>query len=454
VLQRHQSIEQDDDGSLASPPVERAGAPAPMFEDNRFGAYRIRGVLGKGGMAKVYLAEEMLDGGRRRWRAIKIPEPDFRETALFRRMFRTEAALASRICHPHVCSVLEAGELSGIPFFTMELLRGRSLLAVRKVVRPTDVSFRHCLRIARLIADACEGLQAIHSYGANDAVPPQVVHRDISPDNLFLTADGFVKILDLGLAQTALLEDDGDKDLLRGKISYIAPELLNRRPASARSDVWGLGVVAWELLVGRPLFNEPSDYETLQAVREQAIVRPSELVVGLPKAIDPIVMRALQREPSARYASAAEFGRALWGFMVAEGEIVHHDELAKWLAELFPPETDVFTSLCSLESSDLMNAISFSRQHQNRTSGVVETAEGACGGLQGAPRAGALRKFVRIGFANLSAILSGLPRFVSLGRLRISCALMLERLRLLRIQSTADLAPRAPSRLSDLEIEK
>lgn len=340
-------------GRASSEASELVKAKSPSPVSDSFGSYRIRGVLGKGGMAKVYLAERTPGLGARRWCAVKIPEPKYRDTAEFRRMFQTEAALAARICHPHVCCALETGDWLGTPFFTMELLRGRSLLAIRKVVKPTDASRQHALRVARLIADACEGLQAIHDFGASDAIPPRIVHRDISPDNLFLTTDGFVKILDFGLAQTALAEDENQTDLLRGKISYIAPELLHREVATSKSDVWGLGVVAWELLVGRPLFNEATDYETLAAVREQHINAPSELVPGLPSALDAVILRALQRDPSRRFDSAAEFGRALWKFMVEQGEIVHHADLAEWLRGLFPPESDIVASLCAVDVSDM-----------------------------------------------------------------------------------------------------
>src|SRR5512140_1547053 len=101
-----------------------------------FGKYRLRGVLGQGGMAKVYLAEQTPACAPRRWCAVKIPDPKYRNTAEFRRMFQIEATLAARICHPHVCGALETGDWLGTPFFAMELLRGRSLLAIRKVINP------------------------------------------------------------------------------------------------------------------------------------------------------------------------------------------------------------------------------------------------------------------------------------------------------------------------------
>jgi serine/threonine protein kinase len=319
-----------------------------------FGKYRLRGLLGKGGMARVYLAEDTDACGPRRWNALKIPERKFCEGSDYMRMFEAEVGLATQISHPHVCAAFEYGSWNGTPFLAMEFLRGRSLLSLRKASKPFENPRRHALRVARLIADACEGLQAIHDYGTHEPMPPRIVHRDISPDNLFLTLDGFVKILDFGLAQTDLTRDEGDPGLLRGKISYIAPELLNRQGATCQSDVWGLGVVAWELLAGRSLFNEVSDYETLVAVKEQTIPAPSQVVPGIPPSLDDVILRALQRDPEARFKKAGEFGAALWDFMLMEKDVVHHAELADWLESLFPADHDAFACLSSLDWPDVV----------------------------------------------------------------------------------------------------
>lgn len=290
-------------------------------------------------MARVYLADTG-SGSVRRLYAVKVPHDEFVDAPDFARMFENESTLAAQLSHPHVCSAVDFGRCEGTPYLAMEYLRGRSLAALRPVADPAADPLLHALRTARVIADACEGLQAIHEHGSEQCPPPRVVHRDISPDNLLLTTDGFVKILDFGLAKVHTRREKTEPGLLKGKMAYIAPELLAQHEPSARSDVWSLGVVAWEMLTSRRLFSEPTDVSTLVAVREQPIQSPSTVVPGLPKSLDAIILRALSRDPAQRFQSAEEFGRELWHFMATEGRVVSHPELAVWMRELFPADLE------------------------------------------------------------------------------------------------------------------
>jgi serine/threonine protein kinase len=340
----------------------------------------------------------------------------------------------------------------------MELLRGRSLLAIRKAANPANESRQHALRVARVIADACEGLQAIHDYGGELAIPPRIVHRDISPDNLFLTTDGFVKILDFGLAQTALIDDDTETELLRGKISYIAPELLNRQVATSRSDVWGLGVVAWELLVGRPLFNESTDYETLAAVRAQVIAAPSEIVPNVPSAIDPIILRALARDPSERFESAAAFGRALWEFMISEGEVVQHADLAEWLETLFPVASEVFAAICPSLVTQVVDEADLEPESQILGADAAESIhKDAQSTRKHAIKIADLGHVLTLIVAALAAMLSGVRKLVSvelLPRWRFSFALLFERARLICSEPSGCVVSQHSRQVHDLNADE
>lgn len=292
----------------------------------------------------MYLAEAG-HGAVRRFYAVKVPHDEFANAPDFVRMFENESSLAAQLQHPHVCCALDFGRFEGTPYLAMEFLKGRSLAALRPLLNPAENPALHAARCARILADACEGLQAIHEHGAGQNPPPRVVHRDISPDNLLLTTDGFVKIIDFGLAKVDTRREKTEPGLLKGKMSYIAPELLSGAAPTARSDIWSLGVVAWEMLTARRLFSEPSDVSTLVAVREQPIQPPSALVPGLPPTLDAVVLRALARDPAERFQSAEEFGRELWAFMAAERRVVRHRELSEWMHELFPGDRDVLQSM-------------------------------------------------------------------------------------------------------------
>jgi serine/threonine protein kinase len=291
-------------------------------------------------MATVYLATGGAQLGNRRWCALKVLHDQLNDRDNYLSMFFNEARIASEISHPHVCSVFDYGCVNGQAYLAMDYLRGKSLAALSRACGAIEDPERHALRVARILADACEGLSAIHEHRSSTEQDLQVVHRDISPDNLILTFDGFVKVIDFGLAKIGGRGEKTQSGILKGKVSYIAPELLRGESATASADIWSLGVVAWELLTCQRLFRKGSDAETLRALTEQRVVPPSEALPGLPAELDAVVLGALEREPSERYASAAEFGAALWGFLRSRAEFVPHRELGTWLDELFPGEQE------------------------------------------------------------------------------------------------------------------
>jgi len=315
---------------------------APLILDPRqlprLGPYRPQSVLGSGGMATVYLATGAAQLGHRRWCALKVLHPKLCARANYLDMFFNEARIASEISHPHVCGVFDYGTIDGQAYLAMDYVRGKSLSAIAHAREKIENPAEHARRLARLVADACEGLSAIHDHRSPVEPELRVVHRDISPDNLLLGFDGFVKVIDFGLAKIDGRGEKTESGILKGKLSYVAPELLRGESATASVDIWSLGVVAWELLTGQRLFRRGTDAETVRALAEAPVAAPSSVLPGLPPELDPIVLRALEREPSRRYASAAEFGAALWGFLRAQTEIPDHRQIGAWLSSLFPDE--------------------------------------------------------------------------------------------------------------------
>jgi eukaryotic-like serine/threonine-protein kinase len=294
--------------------------------------------LASGGMASVFLARSESDNGLGRMVAVKLIHPHLSSDREFVEMFMDEAELASKIRHPNVCAVLDYDLRQDQPYIAMEYLVGESLLSLQKRIERAEkldpVRLAAC--VARMLADACEGLHAAHELNDPEGEPQHVVHRDVSPENVFVTYDGVAKVMDFGVAAAAHKRHRTQTGMVKGKFASIAPECLKGSKPDRRADLWGIGVIAWELLTGKRLFRRDTDVDTLLAVSDAPISPPSELRPGLPSALDEIVLRALARDPEQRYATARELGRDLSRFCARDGEAVTSADVAAWLRELFP----------------------------------------------------------------------------------------------------------------------
>lgn len=307
-------------------------------EEQLFGRYRLLYQLAFGGMATVYLGRAIGPGGFDRPVAIKRIHPHLAKQRSFVEMFLDEARIVSHISHPNVCSVYDFGEIDGTYYMTMEYLVGESLASLLKTVagRPDALHSRRWRALAlRLIADACEGLHAAHELKDDHGRPLDVVHRDVSPANLFVTYDGAIKVVDFGVAFAQGRLHETATGAIKGKLAYMPPEQFAGEPADRRYDIWALGVCLWEMLTGRRLFRRSNEVETMMAVRSGEIPGPSVVDPTIDAAIDSLVLKALEREPGSRYTSAREFGQALQTYLASCGERASLADLAEWMAELF-----------------------------------------------------------------------------------------------------------------------
>jgi hypothetical protein len=309
--------------------------PTPIAE--RFGRYELVAELASGGMASVYLARLASEGDVARVVAVKRIHPHLAKAPGFAEMFLDEARIASRIDHPNVCQVLEYGRENGVSFLAMEFLSGESLQRIigRLAAHP-DASAARAMIVASLVAEAADGLHAAHELVDASGAPLEVVHRDVSPHNLFVTFDGTVKVVDFGIASAANQVHHTETGTVKGKFAYMAPEQLGGVRAERRVDVWALGVVLWESLTLKRLFRRESPSEVVRAVESQPILAPSTVREGLPTAIDAITLKALARDPKDRYATAKELARDLRAVVRASGIAIDRARIAEWMAELFP----------------------------------------------------------------------------------------------------------------------
>ncbi len=319
-------------------PSADSQVPAPASPE-KIGRYQLCFELASGGMASVYLARAEGAPGFQKLVALKRIHAHLADEKEYVEMFLDEARIASRITHANVCSVFDFGEADGEYFIAMEYLVGESLSRVhRRVVANADQRTSTLLpaRMARVIAQACEGLHAAHELTDADGESLHVVHRDVSAENLFVTYDGATQVVDFGIAHASQRVHQTEAGQVKGTFPYMAPEQMTAAVVDRRVDVWALGAVLWELLTLRRLFLRDTDVNTMYAVLSGEIRPPSHHRSDVPPELDAIVLKALQRSPDERWQTAREMGKALQRFLANQEDLVGPAEIADWMAELFP----------------------------------------------------------------------------------------------------------------------
>ena len=299
------------------------------------GRYHVVGHLATGGMAEILLAKVFGPGGFEQAVVLKRILPHLARQESFAGMFLDEALIVARIRHPNVVRVQELGKEGAELFLVMEYLEGESLHGVMRRLASRDRRLEYGL-CAHVIAEACAGLHAAHEMKDVDGNPQNLVHRDVSPQNVFVTYGGEVKLLDFGVAKASDRITRTEAGQVKGKYAYMSPEQVNGGEVDRRSDLFALGAVLYELSTERRLFQRATEMLTMQAVTERPIRLPSDVVGGYPKPLEAVVMRALERDPAKRYQTAAEMRLELLAVQrELEGTLAPDAELAGRMAELF-----------------------------------------------------------------------------------------------------------------------
>ena len=276
----------------------------------RIGRYEVLARLATGGMAEILLGRVHGPSGFERAVVIKRILPQYAELPSFVSMFLDEARIAARIHHPNVVQVHELGEEDGELFLVMEYLQGESSASLMRRMSALGKPIGAAL-CAHIIAEACAGLHAAHELKDARGNSVNLVHRDISPQNLFVTYDGGVKVLDFGIAKAADRISQTEAGTLKGKFEYMSPEQAEGLSLDRRSDIFALGVVLYELSTGRRLFKRGTAVESLRAVREGHVMAPSQVIEGYPPRLEEICLKALSHAPEDRYPTAAAMRRDL-----------------------------------------------------------------------------------------------------------------------------------------------
>lgn len=308
--------------------------PAVSGVPARLGRFEVVGLLATGGMAEILLARIHGPSGFERPVVIKRILPHLARLPEFRTMFTDEARLVARIFHENVVQVHELGAEGDELFLVMEYLEGESAGGLTRRLVGRGAELEPWLG-AHIVAEACAGLHAAHELDGDTGEPLGLVHRDISPQNLFVTYSGGTKVLDFGIAKAADRSTKTKTGHVKGKFQYMSPEQCLGESVDRRSDIFSLGIVLYELTTGRRLFKRDNELLTFQAICREPIVFPSKLVPSYPKALEPIVLRALARRPEDRYSTAQDMRTDL---VLAMREIDDSRDPRQALAQLMSQE--------------------------------------------------------------------------------------------------------------------
>jgi eukaryotic-like serine/threonine-protein kinase len=273
------------------------------------GRYRIIAELGHGGMADVFLARLSGPSGFAKLAVIKrLRDRDQEELTEMRAMFKHEALLAARLNHPGIVQTFEAGEDAHGPFLAMEYLEGQTLSVIAKRGRQGGPALSLACQVL-VLCDILSALHYAHELKDYDGEPLKIVHRDVSPQNIFLTYAGTAKLVDFGVAKASTASVETRTGVIKGKIAYMAPEQAQGSDAlDQRADVYAVGVLLWESLAGKRFWGKANDFEILTAlIRGEAIKLPSAINAAVPPELEAICMKALAHDPDDRFSSALEF---------------------------------------------------------------------------------------------------------------------------------------------------
>jgi serine/threonine protein kinase len=306
------------DGLLGPAAAQDVVPPGKDRQTVTVGNYRVVASIGRGGMGEIYLARPVAGAAYRGLVALKVLGLDDSADDEALGMFIDEAAIMAHIDHPNVLKVVDFGRAKGRHFLAMEYLEGRPLVRVMIDAYQRENGLDYAV-IAAIGADAARGLFAAHTATNQQGQPLRVVHRDVSPQNIFITYPGITKVIDFGVARATQRVSKTAVGVVKGKAAYMSPEQTEGREVDARSDVFSLGICLWEMTAGRRLFKRDSEYETLMAVSTAPVERPTA-VRGKPNPIlDKVIMGALTRNRDKRTQSAFDLATQLTEFQQGTG---------------------------------------------------------------------------------------------------------------------------------------
>src|SRR5258705_3649188 len=324
-------------------PRKQVRREARLKKPIQFGKYWLLDRVNVGGMAEVWKAKAFGVEGFERLLAVKRILPNIAEDKEFITMFIDEAKIAVQLNHANIAQIFDLGKADDAYFIALEYVAGKDLRALFDRCRQRPENGQVTMPIAQacfVTMKVCEGLDYAHNKRDAASKELHLVHRDVSPQNVLISFEGEVKLIDFGIAKAAGKASKTQAGILKGKFGYMSPEQVRGIPIDRRSDVFSCGIVLYELLTGERLFVGESDFSTLEKVRNVEILPPSTYNRRIPDELERIVLKALAKDPEERYANAIDLHDELQAVRYTAGEFYSRKDLAAWMKKVFAREIE------------------------------------------------------------------------------------------------------------------
>ncbi len=301
-----------------------------------YGDYYLAKKIAYGGMAELFRARRRVGvEGFEKMLAIKRILPHLSNDGDFISMFIDEAKIAAQLTHENIVQIFDFGKLEESYYLAMEYVWGKSL----KVMRTQDEAQGLPVNLALYaISRASMGLDYAHRKKGTDNETLNIIHRDISPQNILVSYEGEVKLVDFGIAKAAFRSSETKSGVFKGKIPYMSPEQVMGGTVDQRSDIFSLGIVLYELLTGQRIFRGESEFRLIEEVKSSSISPPSQLASVIPEKVDAIVLKALERDPDKRYQTAEELYEELVGYLDDQRAYLSPSDLRNYMQKNFNEE--------------------------------------------------------------------------------------------------------------------
>ncbi len=345
----------------------------------QFGKYTLLRRLAAGGMAQLYLAIQRAVAGFEKLVVIKQILPALTRDAEFVAMLLSEARTAATLNHPNVVQTFDVGEVDGVYYIAMEHIHGEDIRAIVRAMRGAKVASFPLEHTLSMVLGVCAGLAYAHEKRGIGGELLQIVHRDISPQNILVTHSGDVKVVDFGIAKSTEVigAENSAAGQLKGKVPYMSPEQARGELVDHRSDIFAVGILLFELTTGRRLFKAKSDYDTLRLICDRKYPNPADVVPSYPPGLACIVTKALAKDPAQRYQSARDMQAEIEAFVREERIAASSVSLGQWMAMLFADKIEQ-QKLALHDAKQLADVIA-----QQQSDMVDLYASGALGGTTG-----------------------------------------------------------------------